>query len=86
MILSVGHCVFGPGSGGWTKGRDPLPGQLFHLGNDLAEANNLYEEEPDVVTELTELMARIVREGRSTSGSAAKNDVKVKWQRFLGSD
>jgi arylsulfatase A-like enzyme len=75
--------IFGPGSGGWAKGRDKLPGQLFHLGRDLAESKNLYAEKTDVVAELTKLMSKLVGEGRSTSGPPAKNDVTVKWKRFL---
>jgi arylsulfatase A len=41
------------------------PGELFHLGDDPAEARNLYAERPDVVAELCALMARYVAEGRS---------------------
>ena len=75
--------IFGPGSGGWSKGRSPHPAQLYKLDDDLAEANNLFQEHPDLVAELTALMDTIVRKGRSTPGAAQKNDVPVKWRRFL---
>jgi len=75
--------IFGPGSGGWTKGRDSMPAQLYDLGKDLAETDNRYEQEPELVAELTELMAELVRNGRSTPGPSAKNDVPVRWRRFL---
>lgn len=50
----------GLGSGGFISTpatRDPEPGepegQLYHLGNDPGEQNNLYDEHPDVVDRLT---------------------------------
>jgi arylsulfatase A-like enzyme len=76
--------IFGPGSGGWAKGEDGLPGQLYHLGNDLGETRNLYEKKPEVVAKLTELMSRLVGRGRSTAGPALENDVEILWKRFLG--
>ena len=76
--------IFGPGSGGWGKGRDPLPAQLYHLGDDLSETKNLYADKPAVIRELTDLMDRLVRDGRSTPGPAQENDVEVNWKRFLG--
>jgi arylsulfatase A-like enzyme len=75
--------IFGPGSGGWSKGRDEHPGQLYDLSTDLAETTNLYLEKPELVQQLTSLMQSIVGDGRSTPGAKQKNDVKVKWRRFL---
>ncbi|MFV2069163.1 MAG: arylsulfatase [Pirellulales bacterium] len=75
--------IFGPGSGGWDKGRDALPAQLYHLGDDLAERQNLYADKPEMVAELTLLMDVLVREGRSTPGMTQQNDVPVRWRRFL---
>ncbi|MBP89174.1 MAG: hypothetical protein CMJ64_21060 [Planctomycetaceae bacterium] len=78
--------IFGPGSGGWGKGRDEHPAQLYHLGDDLAESENLYADEPDVVADLTALMEKQVRDGRSTPGLAQQNDVLVNWKQFLSAD
>ena len=35
------------------------PGELFNLKDDIAERTNLYEEYPDLVGELSELLARV---------------------------
>lgn len=75
--------IFGRGSGGWTKGNDAHPAQLYDLASDLGETTNLYLEKPDLVQELTILMTSIVDNGRSTPGEKQKNDVQVKWRRFL---
>lgn len=74
--------IFGSGSGGWSKGGDALPGQLFNLAEDLSESHNRFAERPELVAELTERMARIVAEGRSTPGAKQANDVPVKWSRI----
>ena len=75
--------ILGPGSGGWGKGRDEQPAQLYRLDNDLAESHNLYAEQPKIAAELTALMEALVRKGRSTPGEPQSNDVPVKWKRFL---
>ena len=75
--------IFGPNSGGWSKGSSAHPGQLYNLADDLAETNNLYGEQAATVNELTALMEQLVSNGRSTTGSAQKNDVQVRWKRFL---
>jgi arylsulfatase A len=71
-------------SGGWSA---PRPGskqavglpplQLYHLGDDLGEQNNLYEQQPQRVQELTELLERIVADGRSTPGAKQPNNGPV---------
>jgi len=59
------------GSGGFSRPRREQPtddgprGQLYHLGDDLAETNNLWAERPEVVRELETLLAQIQREGRT---------------------
>lgn len=72
-----------PGSGGWSE---PVPGkeaadsprrQLFHLGNDPGEQNNLIESETQVAAELEKELEAIVRRGRSTEGPEQTNDVRV---------
>ena len=75
--------IFGSGSGGWSQGQDEHPAQLYHLEEDLAESENLYTRHPEIVVELTELMERLVDNGRSTPGPAQFNDVEVQWKRFL---
>ena len=75
--------IFGPGSGGWGKGADEHPAQLYNLRRDVAETNNLFADRPDKVSELTALMARLVNDGRSTPGTAQKNAQPVNWQRFM---
>jgi arylsulfatase A len=71
------------GSGGWSA---PRPGkapkgapavQLFDLQVDPAEENNLALENPELVTELTELMQKYVDDGRSTPGAKQQNDGKT---------
>jgi len=75
--------IFGPGSGGWGKGRDEQPGQLYNLADDLSESKNLYAEKPEIVAELTALMEKVVDEGRSTPGAKQANDQPFNWRRFL---
>ncbi len=64
----------GLGSGGFTSPRTRTPGpddpkgQLYHLGNDPAEQNNLYDERPEVVERLTDQLRRY-RQQRPVSSS-----------------
>ncbi len=44
---------------------DKPAGQLYNLKEDLGESNNLYDRHPDVVADLTALLTRIQRDGRS---------------------
>lgn len=54
----------GLGSGGFTSPRSPTPapeepaGQLYHLGEDPEEQNNLYENRPEVVERLMKRVKR----------------------------
>lgn len=77
--------IFGPGSGGWSKGDDAPLGQLYHLEQDLGETKNLYAERPRVVAGLMGRMEEIVRLGRSTPGPPQENDQPVLWRKFLRS-
>ena len=57
-------------SGGWMapEGTPPVPGstgQLYHLAEDPAEARELWAERPDIVAELTALLGKYKKEGRS---------------------
>ncbi len=76
-----------PGSGGWSfprPGRDDQTGlpsiQLYDLGADPGETNNLQAEHPEVVKRLTALLEKYVRDGRSTPGPKQSNNGEVKIQ------
>ena len=77
--------IFGPGSGGWTKGTDNLLAQLYNLEDDLGETNNLYSQHPQKSAELTALMKALVDNGRSTAGPKQNNDQPFDWDRFMTS-
>lgn len=71
--------VLCPGSGGWShprpnmKGIEKLPElQLFNLANDPAEKENIYEEHPEKVAELKNLLVTYIENGRSTLGPNKK--------------
>jgi arylsulfatase A-like enzyme len=59
------------GSGGWTKPQVPkvkkgeANGQLYNLKNDPTESINLWNKHPEIVKELSELLAKYKEEGRS---------------------
>lgn len=61
------------GNGGWThaqsvkKAVDEPDGQLFNMDTDPAENNNLWEQHPEIVKELTELLEKYKNEGRSVN-------------------
>lgn len=73
--------LFCPGSGGWSL---PRPGskqalkgpthQLYDLSNDPGENNNLYEKNHIVAKQLTALMEKYIRQGRSTPGKPQSNN------------
>jgi arylsulfatase A-like enzyme len=65
------------GSGGWSKGDDGKPSQLYDLANDRKESRNLTGEKPDLVAELTKLLETAVANGRTTPGPKQANDAKV---------
>jgi arylsulfatase A-like enzyme len=73
--------ILAPGSGGWSFPRpgDPtaadLPKvQLYNLATDPGEKNNLEASQNEKVAELTDLLSRYIREGRSTPGAPQAND------------
>ncbi|MFW5856930.1 MAG: sulfatase family protein [Planctomycetota bacterium] len=77
---------FCPGSGGWSPprpGADEVEGlppiQLYDLEADIGERANLQDRHPEVVQELTDLMTRYVREGRSTPGAPQPNTGPRHW-------
>jgi hypothetical protein len=73
-----------PGSGGWSE---PKPGsaaeqklpadQLYDMSADVSERKNVYGKQGEVVQHLIRLLDKYVTDGRSTPGTAKKNDVPV---------
>jgi arylsulfatase A-like enzyme len=80
-----------PGSAGWSY---PTPStineqklnlplmQLFDLENDIAEKNNLIEQNPDKAKELAVALLKIIIDGRSTKGVVQKNEGMDNWTQF----
>jgi arylsulfatase A len=69
--------ILGAGSGGWSPGGDSEPVQLYDLDNDPGETNNLAGTMPARVSEMKDLMEKIIFEGRSNPGPKQENDVDV---------
>lgn len=75
-------------SGGWsaptptdTLALDSLPPiQLYNMKDDSSETTNVEAEHPEIVSRLRALMAKYVREGRSTPGAPQKNDGEYPWK------
>ena len=55
----------------------PAPVQLYNLGDDLGETNNLAATMPEKVAEMKDLLEKLITDGRSTPGAPQKNDVEV---------
>ena len=73
-----------PDSGGWSEpkpgtpaSKEAYPVQLFDLAKDPAESKNLAESEPERVKELATLLAKAIRDGRTTPGERQSNDGKA---------
>ena len=72
--------ILGRGSGGFTTPRRYSPemgepiGQLYDIVSDPSETTNLYLEQPDLVTELTELLNQYVETGRSNGIDVPSQD------------
>ena len=75
-------------SGGWsaplptdTLALDSLPPvQLYNMKEDPSETTNVEAEHPEIVSRLRALMAKYVKEGRSTPGTPQKNDGEYPWK------
>ena len=66
--------ILGKGSGGFTRYKAPAnapAGQLYHLGEDPGELNNLYREKPEIVERLSQLLKSIRQSDGSYQLSAA---------------
>ncbi len=65
--LRSGSWKYIAGPGGKSKEGEPArPVQLYDLASDLNEAKNLATDMPDKVSELQQLLERLITEGRST--------------------
>lgn len=69
------HCE---GSGGWSKGGDGKPTQLYNLRKDRGERDNLVGAQSEQVESMRQLLFDVIERGRSTPGPNQKNDVPVK--------
>ena len=78
-----------PGSGGWSYPRpenkeviDTLPKyQLYNLGTDPGETNNLFTTNQEKAKELKTLLEKYIVEGRSTPGVPQQNDnIDFEWK------
>jgi arylsulfatase A-like enzyme len=65
------------GSGGWSKGDDGKPSQLYNMATDRKEKNNLVDEKSGIAADLTKLLETAIANGRTTPGPPQKNDAKV---------
>jgi arylsulfatase A len=54
------------------------PVQLYHLESDPEERNNVHEQYPEVVAELTARIRKQIERGRSTPGPDQKNERPVR--------
>ena len=74
-----------PGSGGWSypkPGEEPAgspPIQLYDMHADVGEKENLYDQYPEVVDTLTQLLTKYVKAGRSTPGTPQPNTGVKYW-------
>ncbi|MGB0768482.1 MAG: sulfatase-like hydrolase/transferase, partial [Phycisphaeraceae bacterium] len=66
-------------AGGWSKGGDGKPFQLYNLAVDRGETANLIDEEPDVAERLRLKLEKLIADGRSTPGPVQSNDVPVQY-------
>jgi len=76
-------------SGGWS---DPKPNsemaktlppfQLYNLSNDIGETKNVFAQNPGKVQELTNLMTKYLKNGRSTAGIIQTNEGPSYWNQL----
>jgi arylsulfatase A len=56
--------------------------QLYDMANDIEESKNLQDKHPQVVQELTDLMTKYIRDGRSTQGKSQTNEGPSHWKQL----
>ncbi len=81
--------IFCSHSGGWSgprpdseRARSLPPIQLYDLSKDIGEKQNCYAENPEKVQELTDLMTKYLKTGRSTEGRIRANDGPIFWKQL----
>jgi len=62
------------------------PAELFDLKNDISEQNNVIDEYPELVEELTKSLASYIRKGRSTKGEPQENYKPHHWEQIQWMD
>ena len=75
-----------PDSGGWSDPKPNSPGidalppfQLYNLQKDAEERLNLADQNPEIVEELSSLLEKYIKEGRSTPGPIQENVPSDNW-------
>jgi len=70
-----------PGSGGWSyptpkeaKKQELVPYQLYNLKEDIGETKNVAADNAEKLKELSDLLRKYINDGRSTKGTAQKNE------------
>ncbi|TLX76427.1 arylsulfatase [Labilibacter sediminis] len=63
----------------YPKTKEPV---LIDLSNDLSEKNNLSENHPEVVKDLTLMLTNAVKNGRTTPGKNQLNDGVDQWEQL----
>ena len=66
-------------SGGWSKGGDNKPEQLYNMKTDRNETTNLVDQHPEIRQRLRKALEKLIADGRSTPGSKQENDVEVQF-------
>lgn len=56
--------------------------QLYDLHNDISETKNIQDKHPEIVKELTQLLTKIIKEGRSTEGTNQMNEGPSYWRQL----
>ena len=64
-------------SGGWSKGGDDKPSQLYDMSSDQNEIHNLIDSNPEKATQMLKLLEESIAKGRTTPGPALTNDAEV---------
>ena len=84
--------ILAPGSGGWSVPQDAAaaklslpPVQLYDMASDPGEKVNLQAKHPALVSRLLDSLRAQVERGRSTPGSAQRNDVPIDLWKKQGS-
>lgn len=64
-------------SGGWSKGGDNKPAQLYNMKEDLSERTNVVDFMPEKAKALRQLLEKSISDGFTVAGKKGSNDVKV---------